>query len=294
MPPGPTNDWPSAGPEPKAGLKSACCKPASGSRSTLRGGPADETVSRPQVSRRRRPCQASDGLASAIDQILDMLPDRPAIPQIVMGLEQPAKERLFRSAAHLPNLQHPQLGQITFQRRDLQGRLQQWCPVPCRVVGHGLSLGRQDNQPGPVQLQHETAGHHVAQLTVGLDPVPVLAKLGRKPPPTQPGMIGDQPPDGFNFGATDIAPAVTKFRLHDRQHRRSILERKPIVEPFLQANPAPLTRRRNRPPQRHGLGAGGPGIPQQRLELMGVQPEGRWFRVGRPPGKAPGGKAFLT
>jgi hypothetical protein len=55
-----------------------------------------------------------------------------------------------------------------------------------------------------------------------------------------------------------------------------------------------LTRRRNRPPQRHSLGIGGLGIPKQRLELMGVQPEGRWFRIGRPPGKTPGGKAFLT
>ena len=55
-----------------------------------------------------------------------------------------------------------------------------------------------------------------------------------------------------------------------------------------------LTRRRNRPPQRHSLGAGGLGIPKQRLELMGVQPEDRWFRIGWPPRKAPGGKAFLT
>jgi hypothetical protein len=57
---------------------------------------------------------------------------------------------------------------------------------------------------------------------------------------------------------------------------------------------SPLTRRRNRPPQRDSLGAGGLGIPKQRLELMGVQPEGRWFRIGRPPAKAPAGKAFLT
>jgi hypothetical protein len=27
---------------------------------------------------------------------------------------------------------------------------------------------------------------------------------------------------------------------------------------------------------------------------MGVQPEGRWFRIGRPPRKTPSGKAFLT
>jgi nucleotidyltransferase/DNA polymerase involved in DNA repair len=45
-------------------------------------------------------------------------------------------------------------------------------------------------------------------------------------------MIGNQLPDRFNFGATDIAPAITKLRLHDRQHRRSILERKHIVESF--------------------------------------------------------------
>src|ERR1035438_9826653 len=59
-------------------------------------------------------------------------------------------------------------------------------------------------------------------------------------------------------------------------------------------SPNALTYGRDRPPQRHSLGAGRLGIPKQRLELMGVQPEGRWFRIGWPPGKAPGGKAFLT
>jgi hypothetical protein len=42
-------------------------------------------------------------------------------------------------------------------------------------------------------------------------------------------MSGDQLADGFNLGATDITAAITKFRLHSRQHKRSILERKPIV-----------------------------------------------------------------
>jgi hypothetical protein len=46
-------------------------------------------------------------------------------------------------------------------------------------------------------------------------------------------MSGDQLPDGFNFGATDIAPAITKLRLHDHQPTRSILERKPLLELFL-------------------------------------------------------------
>ena len=193
-----------------------------------------------QMPRRRRPCQAGDWPVPAADQIFDMFPDRPAIPQIVIGLEQPAKERFLRRAAHLPNLQRPQLSQTAFQRCDLQGRLQQRRPVPHRVVGHRLALGRQVNQPGPVQLQHQTTGHHVAQLTVGLHPVPRLAELGGKPPPTQPGMIGDQLPDGFNLGPTDIAPAITKLRLHDRQHRRPNLERKPLVALFC-GPPFPLS-----------------------------------------------------
>jgi hypothetical protein len=53
-------------------------------------------------------------------------------------------------------------------------------------------------------------------------------------------MVGDQLPDGFNLGATDIAPAITKLRLHDCQHRRSILERKPIVEAFFAGQPCTL------------------------------------------------------
>ena len=51
-------------------------------------------------------------------------------------------------------------------------------------------------------------------------------------------MGGDQLPDGFNLGTTDIAPAITELRLHDRQHRRFNLERKPLVELFFRAKPS--------------------------------------------------------
>jgi len=71
---------------------------------------------------------------------------------------------------------------------------------------------------------------------------------------------------------------------HEQQHAPSLTLREHHA----------LTRRRNRPPQRHSLCAGGLGIPQQRLELMGVQPEGRWPRIGWPPAKSPLGKTLLT
>jgi hypothetical protein len=53
-------------------------------------------------------------------------------------------------------------------------------------------------------------------------------------------MIGDQLPDRFNFGPTEIAPAITKLRLHDRQHRRPNLERKPFGALFC-GPPFPLS-----------------------------------------------------
>jgi hypothetical protein len=71
---------------------------------------------------------------------------------------------------------------------------------------------------------------------------------------------------------------------------------KPVskIAPTHPENHHALARRRNRPPQRHSLGAGGLGIPKQRLELMGVQPEGGWFRIGRPPRKFSDREPFLT
>ena len=68
--------------------------------------------------------------------------------------------------------------------------------------------------------------------------------------------------------------ALCKFMMQSLSPLKLASKCNIIPAPPIGSHPA-LTRRRNRPPQRRRLGAGGLGIPQQRLKLMGVQPEGR-------------------
>jgi hypothetical protein len=45
-------------------------------------------------------------------------------------------------------------------------------------------------------------------------------------------MGGDQLPDKFNFLGANLAAPVNKLALHDRQLRRSKMERKSLVDIF--------------------------------------------------------------
>jgi hypothetical protein len=55
-----------------------------------------------------------------------------------------------------------------------------------------MPFGWQLDMPGPMQRQQQAATHHVARLTVGLNPVPGLAYLERKSATTQARILGDQ------------------------------------------------------------------------------------------------------
>jgi hypothetical protein len=98
------------------------------------------------------------------------------------------------------------------------------------IVGWAKPLSRQADVTRPVQLQHQAPGDHVARTAIELPPVPGGTQLGREPPPTQTGMGGDQLPDQFNFLGANPAAPVNKLALHDRQLRRSKMERKGIVD----------------------------------------------------------------
>jgi hypothetical protein len=100
------------------------------------------------------------------------------------------------------------------------------------IVGWAKPLSRQSNVTRSVQLQHQAPGDHVARAAIGLPPVPGRTELGREPPPTQTGMGGDQLADKFNFLGANLAAPVNKLALHDRQLRRSKMERKSLVDIF--------------------------------------------------------------
>ena len=87
-----------------------------------------------------------------------------------------------------------------------------------RIIGRTKPGWRQLNPARAVQRQHQTAGNHVPQLPIGLDPMPRLAQLGREPAPTEPRMGGNQLLNKFNVRGAVIAPTITKDALHARQN----------------------------------------------------------------------------
>ena len=73
--------------------------------------PADETVPRSQVARRRGPGEPGNGPILCIDQVFQVLAYRLGVTEVVVGLEQGVKEFLFRSAADLSDSEGFELGE---------------------------------------------------------------------------------------------------------------------------------------------------------------------------------------
>ena len=94
-------------------------------------------------------------------------------------------QREFPGAcAALAQSQSLQLSQRTLQRGQLCAQVAHGRPVVRRVIGRTHSPGGQLDMTGAVQFEHQAAGHHVAWLAIGLNPVPSLAQFGRESPPT--------------------------------------------------------------------------------------------------------------
>ena len=66
--------------------------------------PADIAVAAAQMARRRTPRQAGDRTALRPDQILQVLPDRLFIAEVMMLLHQAVEQRLVGRSPHLLEL----------------------------------------------------------------------------------------------------------------------------------------------------------------------------------------------
>src|ERR1035441_2952422 len=141
--------------------------------------PADKAIAGPQMTWRRRPGQTGNHPARSRDQIFDVFPNRPRVAEWMILGDEVVEERLLRRAPHLLELQGPEHPQGRFQGRGIeQQRSQGFLPVR-GAPGHGVAMhlprGRQLQAPRPLQLQEESAAHHVAPCAVGLLPAPRLA-----------------------------------------------------------------------------------------------------------------------
>src|SRR5258705_13770862 len=77
----------------------------------LRRGPTEERVARRQMPRRARPQETADRSLARDDQILEVLTDGLAGPEVVMVSDERIDERLVIGAPRLPQCHPPELAQ---------------------------------------------------------------------------------------------------------------------------------------------------------------------------------------
>ncbi len=95
-----------------------------------------------------------------------------------MGLEQRVKQLLVLGTSHLAKLQGVQFAEPRAERRRVHGHGTR--PTAAEHVVRGSAAHRRQlDKPGPLELQHQAATHHVAKRSVGLDPIPRFAQLLR-------------------------------------------------------------------------------------------------------------------
>jgi hypothetical protein len=187
--------------------------------------PSNETVPAADVARSRGPCQAGDGSAIGKDNILEMLPYRMDIPQIMVLFHEGVEELLHRCASNLATLdgkdfpQFPRYGGlIHFYTRGSFSMDQ-------RVVG-GASLGRQLDVACPMQLKEKSPAYHLLEGSVLLHPVPCPAKPARQTVPAVVGMFCHDPLDEGHILCGSDSSSVCDSQVHRKKITHDAAERK--------------------------------------------------------------------
>src|SRR2546427_10224423 len=78
--------------------------------------PSNKPIARPQVPRRRRPCQTCHRPLSGKDHELELFADRLDVMKVVMLFDERIEQRLFRRPPHQPKLQRTEILQAELDR----------------------------------------------------------------------------------------------------------------------------------------------------------------------------------
>ena len=155
-----------------------------------------------------------------------MFPHRSAVAEVVVLLEQLAKERLPFGPADQLDFQSSQCGQGAGDRGLVhRGHLPD-AAVEDRVVDRLLFGFGQLEEPCPMEPEHETATNHVARLTVGLNPVPGGTNLDREPAAAQAGIFRNQTPQKLHLRGANLPTSKTQQNVrHAPQDNGERIER---------------------------------------------------------------------
>lgn len=77
-----------------------------------------------------------------------------------------------------------------------------------------------------MQAQQEPSADHVARRSIGLNPIPGGAQLGREPAPTPLRIFHHEPLDERHFARLHFPAAITKLARHGGEDRERKVERK--------------------------------------------------------------------
>src|SRR5512139_2190824 len=125
--------------------------------------PADEAVPDPKVPRCRRPGHAGYRCPARADHVLEVLPDRPAITEVMVRLDQALDERLLIGTPHLAKRKRSKLRESGLDRIAGEDRLRDTRPTLEDVVPRRKPDGRQFDQGLPVEEEQKAPAHHVAE-----------------------------------------------------------------------------------------------------------------------------------
>ena len=182
-------------------------RPAHGRR------PADEAVTRSEVTGRRGEAQTGEWPPLAKSQVLELLADTLHRAEVMRLGDQVIEESFQWRAADRHQFDGAQGAKRLFQRRAVHCHRRR--PAADNgVVRWAVADFWQADVLGPVQGEQQAAADHVAQRAIGLTPVPVFAQALREGPAAGVGMRFEQRADGFEVAGSDRATAVGKDRGH--------------------------------------------------------------------------------
>ena len=104
-----------------------------------------------------------------------MFSHRLTVTEVMVVFDQGIEESLFGQSSHLPDDKLRQAAKIDLDGGLIEARAIRFLSPDQRIVRR-TALGGKLDLAGPLQLQQERAADHIAQLTVGLDPVPCLTE----------------------------------------------------------------------------------------------------------------------
>ena len=175
--------------------------------------PTDEAISWTKVPWRRRPAKTPNGPALGSDDVLEVLTNRLDVAEIVVLLDQGVHQGLFATPPDLTQVDRTNFFQRREQRilTDLDAL---WSAALHKWVVGCHPLRRQFDEFPAVQLEHQPTAYHVAQVPVGLNPIPHLTELLRQTPSTQVEMLSDQVLDEYYVRRANVTSSVSQHNVH--------------------------------------------------------------------------------